>query len=92
MKKLMSLALVASIIVPSAPAYSSPARTLGRNVIRLINAYNRGGGIFLTTVSTTAGVYAVVVDCRNARIERSDTPLTPQQVNALIQQVCKRRG
>lgn len=90
MKKLISLALLATTITvsASAPASSAPKP---QQIFRILKIVRKSADQALATIATSAGVFAVGVDCRNARIGESKAPLTNAQVNALIQQVCRRR-
>ncbi len=90
MKKLISLALLATTIIvsASAPASSAPKP---KQIFRILKIVRTGATEALATIGTAAGVYAVGVDCRNAYVHNSKAPLTSAQVNALIQQACKRR-
>lgn len=90
MKKLISLALLATTITvsASAPASSAPKP---QQILRILNIVRNSADKALVTIDLAARVYAVGVDCRNARLGKSNAPLTNAQVNALIQQVCQRR-
>lgn len=90
MKKSISLALVATTVLASSPAYSQAA--IVRQLPKILGMYNRAGQTFLVTIATTAGVVSITVDCRNARVNSPGQPLTSRQVSYLIQQVCRKRG